>query len=194
MGDFGGRHPQAGLSKKRKSRSLHNRPSAHPQPVPYHPQYSLPYITPVPSPFRERTPYLSFPIARFPLPAISPSDMESQIKTRKPRTRKPVSAQIETLKKTVSVALKAAWNVDMLRARREKAVRKERGALEKKLVLQREALLAVKEAVESTLLSLEPVLDTTETSSVAPITPEGVAEFAPVDSAVSEGLVEQVAV
>jgi hypothetical protein len=120
--------------------------------------------------------------------------MESPIKTRKPRTRKPVSAQIETLKKTVSVALKAAWNVDMLRARREKAVRKERGTLEKKLVLQREALLAVKEAVEATLLSLEPVLDTTETSSVAPITPEGMPEFVPVDSAVSEGLVEEVAV
>ena len=110
--------------------------------------------------------------------------MESPIKTRKPRTRKPVSAQIEALKKSVSVALRAAWHVEAIKARREKAVRKERGAFEKKLALQREALEAVKEAVEATLLSLPS----------APITPEGVAEFVPVDSAVSEGLVEEIAV
>jgi len=110
--------------------------------------------------------------------------MESPIKTRKPRTKKEVNPQIAALKKSVSTALKAAWHVEAIKARREKAVRKERGAFEKKLALQREALEAVKAAVEATLLSLPN----------ASVTPEGVAEFVPVDSAVSEGLVEEIAV
>lgn len=159
--------------------------------------------------------------------------MESQIKTRKPRTRKPVNAQIEALKKSVSVALKAAWNVEAVKARREKAVRKERGTLEKKVEEQRKALKQIKDSVDAFLSALDsmpitprqvdPMKDhpelpmgqtpvetfagprsaldqafgpgsTVALAPKAPITPDGVAEFAPVDSAVSEGLVEEVAV
>lgn len=149
------------------------------------PQYHSPLLTPSQSPFRGRVPYLSFSIARSPLPAISPSDMESPIKTRKPRTRKPVNAQIEALKKSVSVALKAAWNVEAVKARREKAVRRSRITLEAKVEEQRAALNAIKASVDAFLVALDPS---------APVTPEGMAEFAPVDSAVSEGLVEEVAV
>lgn len=188
-------------------RTLYNQPAITPVPWPLH--------HPSPVPFSGTGALCSFPIARFPLPVIQDSDMESPIKTRKPRTRKPVNAQIEALKKSVSVALKAAWHVEAIKARREKAVRKERGALEKKVEEQREALKAIKASVDAFLVALTPAgqtqvetfagprsaLDqafgpgsTVVLDSSAPITPEGVAEFVPVDSAVSEGLVEQVAV
>ena len=96
-----------------------------------------------------------------------------------------MNAQIEALKKSVSVALKAAWNVEAIKARREKAVRRSRITLEAKVEEQRAALNAIKASVDAFLVALAPE---------APITPEGMAEFAPVDSAVSEGLVEEVAV
>lgn len=118
--------------------------------------------------------------------------MESPIKTRKPRTRKPVNAQIEALKKSVSVALRAAWHVEAVKARREKAVRKDRGALEKKVEEQRKALKQIKHAVDALLVEL--ALNAPCRSEEAPITPEGMPEFVPVDSAISEGLVEQVTV
>ena len=91
--------------------------------------------------------------------------METQIKTRKPRTRKPVNAQIEALKKSVSVALKAAWHVEAVKARREKAVRRERGTLEKKVEEQRKALKGIKQAVDALLVQLG------EETPKAPITP-----------------------
>jgi hypothetical protein len=68
--------------------------------------------------------------------------METLIKTRKARVRKETNPQITALKKSVSVALKAAWNVEAVKLRKEKAVRKERGTLEKKVEEQREALKA----------------------------------------------------
>ena len=83
--------------------------------------------------------------------------METLIKTRKARVRKETNPQITALKKSVSVALKAAWNVEAVRLRKEKAVRKERGTLEKKVQEQREALKAIKATVDAFLVALTPV-------------------------------------
>lgn len=97
--------------------------------------------------------------------------METLIKTRKPRTKKEVNPQIAALKKSVSVALKAAWNVEAVKARKEKAVRRERGTLEKKVEEQREALKAIKASVDAFLVAL--TLDAPyHPEEVAPITPE----------------------
>lgn len=82
--------------------------------------------------------------------------METLIKTRKPRTKKEVNPQIAALKKSVSVALKAAWNVEAVKLRKEKAVRRERGTLEKKVEEQREALKAIKASVDAFLVALTP--------------------------------------
>jgi hypothetical protein len=82
--------------------------------------------------------------------------METLIKTRKPRVRKETNPQITALKKSVSVALKAAWNVEAVKLRKEKAVRRERGTLEKKVEEQREALKAIKASVDAFLVALTP--------------------------------------
>ena len=82
--------------------------------------------------------------------------METLIKTRKARVRKETNPQIAALKKSVSVALKAAWNVEAVRLRKEKAVRRERGTLEKKVEEQREALKAIKATVDAFLVALTP--------------------------------------
>jgi hypothetical protein len=82
--------------------------------------------------------------------------METLIKTRKARVRKETNPQIAALKKSVSVALKAAWNVEAVKARKEKAVRRERGTLEKKVEEQREALKAIKATVDAFLVALTP--------------------------------------
>lgn len=83
--------------------------------------------------------------------------METSTKTRKARVRKETNPQITALKKSVSVALKAAWNVEAVKARKEKAVRRERGTLEKKVQEQREALKAIKATVDAFLVALTPV-------------------------------------
>jgi hypothetical protein len=83
--------------------------------------------------------------------------METLIKTRKARVRKETNPQITALKKSVSVALKAAWNVEAVKLRKEKAVRRERGTLEKKVEEQREALKAIKASVDAFLVALTPV-------------------------------------
>ena len=83
--------------------------------------------------------------------------METLTKTRKARVRKETNPQITALKKSVPVALKAAWNVEAVKARKEKAVRKERGTLEKKVQEQREALKAIKSTVDAFLVALTPV-------------------------------------
>ena len=83
--------------------------------------------------------------------------METSTKTRKARVRKETNPQITALKKSVSVALKAAWNVEAVKARKEKAVRRERGTLEKKVQEQREALKAIKASVDAFLVALTPV-------------------------------------
>ena len=80
--------------------------------------------------------------------------METLVKTRKPRTRKQVNPQISALKKSVSAALKAAWMVESVRTRQEKAVRRSRVTLEKKVEEQREALKAIKAAVDAFLVEL----------------------------------------
>lgn len=80
--------------------------------------------------------------------------METLVKTRKPRTRKEVNPQISALKKSVSAALKAAWMVESVRTRQEKAVRRSRVTLEKKVEEQREALKAIKAAVDAFLVEL----------------------------------------
>jgi seryl-tRNA synthetase len=98
--------------------------------------------------------------------------METLIKTRKARVRKETNPQITALKKSVSVALKAAWNVEAVKLRKEKAVRKERGTLEKKVEEQREALKAIKASVDAFLVALTPVPVITP-DEVAPITPAG---------------------
>ena len=82
--------------------------------------------------------------------------METPIKTRKPRTKKEVNPQIAALKKSVSAALRAAWNVEAVKLRKEKAVRRERGTLEKKVEEQREALKAIKASVDAFLVALTP--------------------------------------
>jgi hypothetical protein len=82
--------------------------------------------------------------------------METLIKTRKARVRKETNPQITALKKSVSVALKAAWNVEAVKLRKEKAVRRERGTLEKKVEEQREALKAIKATVDAFLVALTP--------------------------------------
>lgn len=82
--------------------------------------------------------------------------METPIKTRKARVRKETNPQIAALKKSVSVALKAAWNVEAVKLRKEKAVRRERGTLEKKVEEQREALKAIKATVDAFLVALTP--------------------------------------
>ena len=83
--------------------------------------------------------------------------METLIKTRKPRTKKETNPQITALKKSVSAALKAAWNVEAVKLRKEKAVRRERGTLERKVEEQREALLEIKDAVDAFLAAITPV-------------------------------------
>jgi hypothetical protein len=98
--------------------------------------------------------------------------METPIKTRKARVRKETNPQIAALKKSVSVALKAAWNVEAVKARKEKAVRRERGTLEKKVEEQREALKAIKASVDAFLVALTP--EAAITPDEAPvITPAG---------------------
>jgi len=97
--------------------------------------------------------------------------METLIKTRKPRTKKEVNPQIAALKKSVSAALKAAWNVEAVKLRKEKAVRRERGTLEKKVEEQREALKAIKATVDAFLVAL--TLDAPYYTEEAPITPAG---------------------
>ncbi len=81
--------------------------------------------------------------------------METLVKTRKPRTRKEVNPQISALKKSVSAALKAAWMVESVRTRQEKAVRRSRVTLEKKVEEQRDALKAIKAAVDAFLSVLD---------------------------------------
>lgn len=88
--------------------------------------------------------------------------MDVQTKVRKARVRKQDSPQIASLKKSVSAALKAAWNVDALKVRQEKAVRAGRASLAGKVQLQVEALEKVKVAVDAFLLALA--------HSAAPIT------------------------
>jgi hypothetical protein len=97
--------------------------------------------------------------------------METLIKTRRPRTKKEVNPQIAALKKSVSVALKAAWNVEAVKVRREQAVRRDRGTLEKKVQEQREALKAIKASVDAFLVALTP--EAVITPDEAPITPAG---------------------
>lgn len=97
--------------------------------------------------------------------------METLIKTRKARVRKETNPQITALKKSVSVALKAAWNVEAVKLRKEKAVRRERGTLEKKVEEQREALKAIKATVDAFLVALTPVPVLTP-DEATPITPE----------------------
>jgi hypothetical protein len=98
--------------------------------------------------------------------------METPIKTRKARVRKETNPQITALKKSVSVALKAAWNVEAVKLRKEKAVRRERGTLEKKVQEQREALKAIKASVDAFLVALTP--EAVITPDEAPvITPAG---------------------
>jgi len=89
------------------------------------------------------------------LAATNSSAMENQ-KQRKPRTRKATSPEILNLKKSVSTALKAAWNVDVVRARREKQVLRERDTLQRKLEAQRVALKQVIAAVEAALAAITP--------------------------------------
>jgi hypothetical protein len=97
--------------------------------------------------------------------------METLIKARKPRTKKEVNPQIAALKKSVSAALKAAWNVEAVKVRREQAVRRDRGTLEKKVEEQREALKAIKASVDAFLVAL--TLDAPyHPEEVAPVTPE----------------------
>jgi hypothetical protein len=102
---------------------------------------------------------------------MSAFDMETSIKTRKARTKKEMNPQIAALKKSVSVALKAAWHVEAVKVRKEKAVRRERGTLEAKLVEQREALLQIKATVDACLAELEPrgatLVETFATEAVA---------------------------
>ena len=80
--------------------------------------------------------------------------MENQ-KQRKPRTRKATSPEILNLKRSVSTALKAAWNVEQIRARLEKPKR-ERDTLRRKLEAQRVALKQVIAAVEAALAAITP--------------------------------------
>ena len=89
--------------------------------------------------------------------------METLIKTRKPRTRKETNPQISALKKSVSAALKAAWMVESVKTRQEKAVRRSRVTLEAKVEEQREALKAIKATVDAFLVALTP-----EATSVIP--------------------------
>ena len=89
------------------------------------------------------------------LAATNSSGMENQ-KQRKPRTRKAASPEILNLKRSVSTALKAAWNVDVVRARREKQVLRERDTLQRKLEAQRVALKQVIAAVEAALAAITP--------------------------------------
>jgi len=74
------------------------------------------------------------------------------VKTK--RTRKQNSPEISALKKSLSVALKATWQVEQIRARLEKPKR-ERGTLAKKVDAQREALEALRDATE---LALEKIV------------------------------------
>jgi len=97
--------------------------------------------------------------------------METLIKTRKPRTRKETNPQISALTKSVSAALKAAWMVESVKARQEKAVRRSRVTLEAKVEEQREALKAIKASVDAFLVAL--TLDAPyHPEEATPITPE----------------------
>ncbi len=97
--------------------------------------------------------------------------METLIKTRKPRTRKETNPQISALKKSVSAALKAAWMVESVKTRQEKAVRRSRVTLEAKVEEQREALKAIKASVDAFLVALTP--EAGIIPDEAPITPAG---------------------
>ena len=88
------------------------------------------------------------------LAATNSSAMENE-KQRKPRTRKATSPEILNLKRSVSTALKAAWNVEQIRARLEKPKR-ERDTLRRKLEAQRVALKQVIAAVEAALAAITP--------------------------------------
>ena len=97
--------------------------------------------------------------------------METLIKVRKPRTRKETNPQISALKKSVSAALKAAWMVESVKTRQEKAVRRSRVTLEAKVEEQREALKAIKASVDAFLVAL--TLDAPYYTEEAPVTPAG---------------------
>jgi hypothetical protein len=97
--------------------------------------------------------------------------METLIKTRKPRTRKETNPQISALKKSVSAALKAAWMVESVKTRQEKAVRRSRVTLEAKVEEQREALRAIKATVDACLVTLAP--KAVAPHEEPPITPAG---------------------
>ena len=98
--------------------------------------------------------------------------METLIKTRKARVRKETNPQITALKKSVSVALKAAWNVEAVKLRKKKAVRRERGTLEKKVQEQREALKAIKASVDAFLVALTPAGQTLVETFAGPLSDE----------------------
>jgi len=80
-----------------------------------------------------------------------------ETKTRKPRTRKETTPEVAALKNAMTQALKAAWHVEAAKARREKAQRAERGTVERKLEAQRDALLAMRTAVDNALAAITPV-------------------------------------
>ena len=98
--------------------------------------------------------------------------METLIKTRKARVRKETNPQISALKKSVSAALKAAWMVESVKTRQEKAVRRSRVTLEAKVEEQREALKAIKASVDAFLVALTPEAGITP-DEATPITPAG---------------------
>ncbi len=98
--------------------------------------------------------------------------METLIKARKPRTRKETNPQISALKKSVSAALKAAWMVESVKTRQEKAVRRSRVTLEAKVEEQREALKAIKATVDAFLVTLTLEADITPEATPV-ITPAG---------------------
>jgi len=98
--------------------------------------------------------------------------METLIKTRKARVRKETNPQITALKKSVSVALKAAWNVEAVKLRKKKAVRRERGTLEKRVEEQREALKAIKASVDAFLVALTPAGQTLVETFAGPLSEE----------------------
>lgn len=95
--------------------------------------------------------------------------METLIKTRKPRTRKETNPQISALKKSVSAALKAAWMVESVKTRQEKAVRRSRVTLEAKVEEQREALKAIKASVDAFLVALTPAGQTLVETFAGPL-------------------------
>ena len=139
----------------------------------YKPPSVYPYSPQAGSRFGNRLPQLFlFPVAQTSSSVIALCVMETPIKTRRARVRKETNPQIAALKKSVSVALKAAWNVEAVKLRKEKAVRRERGTLEKKVEEQREALKAIKASVDAFLVALTPEAVITP-DEATPITPAG---------------------